>query len=205
VVTTLSRGYMLMVVSASSPVKSVKEFIDLAKSEPGKLTFGSGSSSSRVGGELFRQLAGVDLIHVQYKSNPQAQVDLMGGQLDLVFSDTSSTLPHVRSEKLRALAVTGPQRLEELPDIPTVAEAGVPGYEVSYWTGLYLPAGAPQAIVDRLHEIFIEANASPAMVRQRALTMSEAFVMSPAEMVRFQAAESEKWGKIIRAAGIEPQ
>jgi tripartite-type tricarboxylate transporter receptor subunit TctC len=126
VVTTLSRGYMLMVVSASSPVKSVREFIDLAKSEPGKLTFGSGSSSSRVGGELFRQLAGVDLIHVQYKSNPQAQVDLMGGQLDLVFSDTSSTLPHVRSEKLRALAVTGPQRLEELPDIPTVAEAGVP-------------------------------------------------------------------------------
>lgn len=204
-VTTLSRGSMLMVVPASSPVNSVADFIEMAKRSPGKLTFGSGSSSSRVGGELFQQLAGVDLLHVPYKSNPQAHVDLIGGQIDVVFSDTSSTLPHVRSGKLRALGFTGAQRSSALPELPTIAESGVDGYEVSYWTAMYLPAGVPAPIVDKLHEMYVAANASPLMAQQRATSSSDAFVMSPAELVTFQAAEAEKWGRVIRAAGIEPE
>nr|MBF0684484.1 tripartite tricarboxylate transporter substrate binding protein [Pseudomonas sp.] len=204
-VTTLSRGSMLMVVPASSPFQSVAEVIAGAQQNPGKLTFGSGSSSSRVGGELFQQMAGVQLLHVPYKSNPQAHVDLIGGQIDMVFSDTSSTLPHVASGKLRALAYTGSTRSESLPDLPTVAESGLPGYAVYHWSAMYLPAGVPQPIVDKLHEMYVAANQTDIMKKRREASASEEFVMSPAELAAFQQEEAQKWGKIIRAAGIQPE
>lgn len=204
-VTTLSKGSMLMVVSSASPMKSVADVLEFARKNPGKMSFGSGSSSSRVGGEMFQQLGNVQLLHVPYKSNPQAHVDLIGNQIDLVFSDTSSTLPHVSSGKLRALAYTGATRSEALPDLPTVAEAGVPGYEVSYWVGMYLPAGVPAPIVQKLHEMFVKANDAPPMQRVRDASRSTRMVMSPAEMAQFQQAEAEKWGKVIRAAGIQPE
>src|SRR5690606_17153506 len=193
-VTTLSRGSMLMVVPASSPFQSVADVIAGAKEKPGKLTFGSGSSSSRVGGELFQQLAGVQLLHIPYKSNPQAHVDLIGGQIDMVFSDTSSTLPHVASGKLRALAYTGSDRSESLPDLPTVAESGLPGYSVYHWSAMYLPAGVPQPIVDKLHEMYVAANRTDVMKQRREASASEEFVMRPAELAAFQQEEAKKWG-----------
>ncbi|TSH90758.1 tripartite tricarboxylate transporter substrate binding protein [Verticiella sediminum] len=204
-VTALSKGAMLMVVNAGSPVKSVGEFIALAKEKPGGLTFGSGSSSSRVGGEMFQQLTGVKMLHVPYKSNPQAHIDLIGGQIDVVFSDVSSTIAHVQSGKLRALGYTGAKRTPILPDLPTVAEAGVPGYEVSYWTAMYLPPGAPQPVVDKLHEMFVTANEAAPMQRIRAASSSEVFTTTPQGLAEFQAEESRKWGEVIRAAGIEPE
>ncbi len=204
-VTTLSRGSMLMVVPASSSMKSVADVIAFAKQNPGKLTFGSGSSSSRVGGELFQQLAGVNLLHVPYKSNPQAHVDLIGGQIDMVFSDTGSTLPHIASGKLRPLGYTGSKRSAAMPELPTIAESGVPGYEVSHWSAMYLPAGVPAPIVDKLHDMFVAANKSELMTKRREASSSEEFIMSPAELAAFQHAEAEKWGRVIRAAGIQPE
>lgn len=204
-VTTLSRGSMLMVVPASSKYQSVADVIAAAKENPGKLTFGSGSSSSRVGGELFQQMAGIRLLHVPYKSNPQAHVDLIGGQIDMVFSDTGSTLPHVVGGKLRALAYTGSSRSEQLPDLPTVAESGLPGYAVYHWSAMYLPAGVPQPIVDKLHEMYVAANRTDVMKQRREASASEEFVMLPAELAAFQQEEAEKWGKVIRAAGIQPE
>jgi tripartite-type tricarboxylate transporter receptor subunit TctC len=203
-VALLSKGYMLLLVRPNSPVRSVADLIALARKAPGKLSFGSGSSSSRVAGELLKQMAGLDCLNVPYKSNPQAITDLLGGQIDFMFADTNTALPQVAGEKLRAVAATSARKLAVLPGVPPVADA-VPGYEVSFWTAVYLPAGAPPAVVKRLNEMVLQAAATPEMASFQSQSGGEITTTSPEGLAAFQAAESLKWGRVIRAAGIEAE
>jgi len=204
-VTALARGGQVMVVNPRVPVKTVKEFIALAKRQPGKLTFGSGSSSSRVASELFQQMAGLQLVHVPYKSNPMAVTDLVGGHIDMMITDVVTGLPQVQAGKLRALGVSSPKRLPNVPELPTIAEAGVKGYELTFWFAAYLPAKAPPAVAARLRELFISATKSAPADKFFKTTGIEPWTTTSAELVKFQASESAKWAKVIKAAGIEPE
>jgi tripartite-type tricarboxylate transporter receptor subunit TctC len=204
-VTALARGGQVMVVNPRVPVKTVKEFIALAKRQPGKLTFGSGSSSSRVASELFQQMAGLQLVHVPYKSNPMAVTDLVGGHIDMMITDVVTGLPQVQAGKLRALGVSSPKRLPNVPELPTIAEAGVKGYELTFWFAAYTPAKAQPAVVARLRELFITATKSPSAQSFFKTTGIEPWTTTTRELAKFQAAESAKWAKVIKAAGIEPE
>lgn len=201
----LAKGYMALLVNPASAIKSLDELVQAARQKPGKLSFGSGSSSSRVGSELLRQMAGLDVLHVPYKSNPFAITDLIGGQIDFMFADAPTALPQIQGGKLRALAVSGPRRLASLPQVPTLDEAGVKGYDMSYWTAVYLPAGTPGAIVKRLNEMLARAMATPALQAFQAQTSGETALSSPEGLASFQAAESLKWGRVIKAAGIQAE
>jgi tripartite-type tricarboxylate transporter receptor subunit TctC len=204
-VTALARGGQVMVVNPRVPVKTVKEFIALAKRQPGKLTFGSGSSSSRVASELFQQMAGLQLVHVPYKSNPMAVTDLVGGRIDMMITDVVTGLPQVQAGKLRALGVSSPKRLPNVPELPTIAEAGVKGYELTFWFAAYTPAKTPPAVIARLRELFINATRSPAAQSFFKTTGIEPWTTTSAELATFQVSESAKWAKVIKAAGIEPE
>jgi len=204
--TGLGKGGQIMVVNPSMPVKSVGEFLALAKKEPGKLSFGSGSSSSRMAGELLQQMAGVKLLHVPYKSNPLAITDLLGGQINMMITDTATGLPQVKAGKLRALGMSSSKRSALVPDVPTIAESGVPGYEMGFWFAAYAPANTPPAVVKRLNELLVKAARSEA-ARTSFYEPSgtEVFTTSPDELAKFQAGESQKWARIIKAAGIEAE
>jgi len=204
-VTALGRGGQIMVVNPQVPAKTVGEFIALARKEPGKLSFGSGSSSSRIAGELFQQMAHVELLHVPYKSNPLAITDLLGNQIQMMITDTATGLPQVKSGKLRALGVSGKARSPLAPDVPTIDEAGVKGYEMSYWFAAYTPAGTPPAVVNKLNQILVKAARSDTAATFYQTTGTEVFTSSPAELAKFQAQESAKWGRIIKAANIQPE
>ena len=204
-VALLSKGHMLLLVAPNSPYKTVEDLLAAARKSPGKINFGSGSSSSRVAGELLTQLGKVGMTHVPYKSNPLGLTDLMGGQIDFMFADTPTALPQVQAGKLRALAVSGAKRLDAVPQLPTVAEAGVKGYDMSYWTGVYLPAGAPAAVTQRLNALLAKASNTEAVVANRKATSSEAAFSTPEALGQFQVAESQKWGRVIKAAGIQPE
>jgi len=202
-VTLLGAGGQIMVVNPKSEAKTVEDFLRLAKQNPGKLSFGSGSSSSRVAGELLQQMADVELLHVPYKSNPLAITDLLGGQIDMMISDMATGLPQVQSGSLRALGVTTQERSALAPDIPTIAEAGVPGYEMGYWFAAYVPAGTPDDVVSRLHALLTEATEMPAARQFFEQTGTRPLTSTPEELRQFQADETEKWGEIIERAGIE--
>jgi tripartite-type tricarboxylate transporter receptor subunit TctC len=204
-VTGLGKGGQVLVVNASAPYKSVGDLLDAARRNPGKLSFGSGSSSSRVAGEMLKQLSGVEILHVPYKSNPLAITDLLGGQIDLMITDTSTGMPQVKSGKLRALGYSTQKRSAQLPEVPTIAEAGVKGYDMGYWFAAYVPAGTPPAVVARLNELLIHGVKSAAAKAFFDTAGSEMWTTSPDELAKFQAAETQKWGKVIKAAGIEPE
>ena len=204
-VTALARGGQVMVVNPRVPAKTVKEFIALAKRQPGKLTFGSGSSSSRVASELFQQMAGLKLVHVPYKSNPMAVTDLVGGHIDMMITDVVTGLPQVQAGKVRALGVSSPKRMPNVPELPTIAEAGVKGYELTFWFAAYLPAKAPPAVAARLRELLISATKSAPADKFFKTTGIEPWTTTSAELEKFQASESAKWAKVIKAAGIEPE
>jgi len=204
-VTGLGKGGQVLVVNASAPYKNVADLLDAARKNPGKLSFGSGSSSSRVAGEMLKQLSGVDILHVPYKSNPLAITDLLGGQIDLMITDTSTGVPQVKAGKLRALGYSTQKRSAQLPEVPTIAEAGVKGYDMGYWFAAYVPAGTPPAVVNRLNELLIHGVKSAAAKAFFDTAGSEMWTTSPDELAKFQAAETQKWGKVIKAAGIEPE
>ncbi|MFV0680437.1 Bug family tripartite tricarboxylate transporter substrate binding protein [Ottowia sp.] len=202
----LSKGQMLLLVRLDSPYKSVGDLLAAAQKAPGKLNFASGSSSSRVASELLKQLANVDMVNVPYKSNPMGITDLIGGQVDFMFADAPTALPQVKGGKLRALATSGAQRLGAAPDVPTVAEAGIKGYDMTYWFAVYAPAGTPAPIIDRLNKALVKTMASGALKDFLAKTSGEAVSnTTPSDLAQFQAAESKKWGQVIRAAGIQPE
>jgi tripartite-type tricarboxylate transporter receptor subunit TctC len=204
-VTAIARGGQIMAVNPRVPVKTVKEFIALAKKQPGKLTFGGGSSSSRVASELFQQMAGIRIVHVPYKSNPMAVTDLVGGHIDMIIADPVTTLPQIQAGKLRALGVSSPVRMPNVPDLPTIEEAGLKGYELTFWFAAYLPAKAPPAVAARLRELFISAGKSaPAQAFFKA-TGIESWNTTSAELAKFQTSESAKWARVIKAAGIQPE
>ena len=204
-VTALARGGQVMIVHPRVPARSVKEFIALAKRQPGKLTFGSGSSSSRVASELFQQMAGLQLLHVPYKSNPMAVNDVVGGHIDMMITDVVTGLPQVQAGKVRALGVSSPQRLPNVPELPTIAEAGVKGYELTFWFAAYLPAKASPAVTAKLRELFISATRSAPAQSFFKTTGIEPWTTASAELAKFQASESAKWARVIKAAGIQPE
>ena len=204
-VTGLGKGGQVLVVKTESPYKSVADLVAKARKEPGKLTFGSGSSSSRVAGEMLKQLTHTDILHVPYKSNPLAITDLLGGQIDFMITDAATGVPQIKGGKLRALGVSTTQRNAMLPDVPTIDEAGVKGYDMGYWFAAYLPAGAPAPVVAKLRELLIAGTRNTAAKSFYDSTGSEAWTTTPEELGKFQTAEALKWGKVIKAAGIEAE
>jgi tripartite-type tricarboxylate transporter receptor subunit TctC len=204
-VTLLSSGGQIMVVNNSLPVANVQDFIKLAKSKPGKLSFGWGSSSSRIAVELFKQMTGTYIVSIPYKSNPPAVTDLIGGQIDVMITDMATGLPQVKAGKLKALGVSTAKRTPLAPELPTISEAGVKGYEMSFWFAAYVPAGTPAAIVNRLNEILVKANKSDVVTNFYRHNGFEAITTSPEQLRKFQADESLKWGRIVNSAGIEKE
>ncbi len=201
----LGKGGQVLVVRADAPYKNVGDLLAAAKKQPGKLSFGSGSSSSRVAGEMLKQLAGVDLMHVPYKSNPLAITDLLGGQIDLMITDTSTGVPQVKSGKLRALGYSTTKRSPQLPEVPTLEEAGVKGYDMGYWFAAYAPAGTPEAVVARLNRLLSDAVHSAGAKSFFEMSGSEGWTATSQELAAFQAGETQKWGQVIKAAGIQPE
>jgi len=189
----------LLVVKASLPVNNVKELIAYAKERPGKLSFGSpgAGGSPHMAMVQFAQMADIDLVHAPYKGAAPALTDLMGGYIDLAFSDPLLTQPQLESKRIRALAVSGSKRLPSLPDVPTVAEAGVPGYAVSGWLGIAAPARTPPAIVNKLNATLNEIMKQPDMVAKMREQGAEIITTTPEEFGRFMAAEYVRWKQVI--------
>jgi tripartite-type tricarboxylate transporter receptor subunit TctC len=204
-VSALGRGGQIMVVNPSLPVNSVAEFIQYAKARPGKLSFGSGSSSSRTAGELFKQMTGTYIVNIPYRSNPPAVTDLIGGQIDMMITDMATGLPQVKAGKLKALGVSTKKRSPLAPEVPTIDEAGVKGYEMTYWFAAYVPAGTPAPVVARLNKLLVNAAHSTVAANFYQSTGTEIFTGTAEELRKFQAVESQKWGRIIKSAGIEPE
>jgi tripartite-type tricarboxylate transporter receptor subunit TctC len=195
------------VVAPTSPFKSVKDVIAWGKANPGQLSFASSGNGGapHFSGELFKSMAGLDMQHIPYKGSTLAHPDLMGGRVSLMFDTLTATSEQIKSGKLRALAVTTPKRLAMLPDVPTVAEAGLPGYETSTWGGLLVPAGTPPSTVARLNT---EVNRILALsdVRQRFQGAGmEPGGGTPQQFGAFIASEMTKWAKVARQAGIQPE
>jgi len=204
-ITGLGKGGQVLVVPANAPHQSVGDLLAYAKANPGKLSFGSGSSSSRVAGEMLKQLAHVDILHVPYKSNPLAITDLLGGQINLMITDVSTGVPQIKAGKLRALGYSTQKRSAQLPDVPTIAEAGVKGYDMGYWFAAYAPANVPAAVSAKLNQLLGQAVGSAAAKSFFEMSGSEPWTTSQAELAQFQAAETTKWGQVIKAAGITPE
>ena len=204
-VTSLGRGGQIMVVNPNLPVNSVAEFVAYAKARPGKLSFGSGSSSSRIAGELFKQMTGSFIVNIPYRSNPPAVTDLIGGQIDVMITDMATGLPQVKAGKLKALGVSTKKRSPLAPEVPTIDEAGVKGYEMTYWFAAYVPAGTPAPVIARLNELLVKAAHGPAAAGFFQSTGTEIFTSTAEELRKFQTAESQKWGRIIKSAGIEAE
>ena len=197
---------LVMVVHPSVPANTLAEFIALAKAKPGGLNYASSGPGTpyHMAGELFKAMAGVDIVHVPYKGSSGARTDILGGQVQMMFDAITTMAPNVRAGKLKALGTSGKARSSVLPDVPTVSEAGVPGYDAVIWLGIMAPAGTPKPIVDRLNaEITRAANApemKEAWTKQGAVAMS----MSPEEFGRFMREDIDKWERIVRISGAKP-
>lgn len=205
VYTTLSPN--VLVVSAASSITSVPMLIERARAKAGALSFASSGagSSTHLSGELFRTMIGADIVHVPYKGSAQAIVDVISEQVTMLFDNAASALPFVQRGQLRALAVTGSKRLASMPDLPTVAEAGVPGYESLSWTGIAVPKQTPPAIVARLNQQLDKILAMPDIQRKLEQMGVEAVGGPPERFADHIKAESAKWGKLIETAGIRVQ
>ena len=200
-----TRGHLLLAVSPTLPFKSVQEVIDYAKDNPGKLLNASSSNGSpgHVGGELFKYMSGTDIVHVPYRGGAAAINDLIAGRVHLMFESLNSIAPHARSGAVRALAVSGARRSPGFPDLPTIAEAGVPGYAAPTWSGVIAPAGVPRPIVDKLNAALRAALAVPEVGQRLATDGAEVAASTPEAYAADIAAEEAKWSPIIRKAGIK--
>jgi tripartite-type tricarboxylate transporter receptor subunit TctC len=206
-VALLATGPNALCVHPGLPVKSVKELIALAKEKPGKLNYASAGPGSfqHLGSELFKSMAGVDIVGVQFKGGGPAMIDVIGGHSQILLGSLVQALPQIRSGKLSVLAVGGSKRSSILPDVPTIAEAGVPGYEASNWWGIAAPAGTPPTVLERLHRE-LSAILSSVETQKRFLDEgAEVVRMSPAEFGAFIGAETAKWTRVIKEADIRPE
>ena len=194
-----------VIVTQVSHPATLKEFIAAAKAKPGVMNFGSGGSgtSNALAGELFNMMTGLKLTHVPYKGVNLAMQDVIAGRIDFVVIGVPAAAPHIRAGKLRALAVVAPQRLPSLPDVPTVAEAGLPGFEVTTWYGVLAPAGTPRPIINRLNAELVKAMHSPEMKERLAGIGTDAVTDTPEEFAAYIQAEIRKWGDVIRKAGLK--
>jgi len=203
----MSQGPLLLIVHPSLPVKNVKELIALAKTKPGEITFASGGNgtSPHLAGELFASMAGIKMTHVPYKGAGSALTDTIGGQTNVIFNTTASALPHVKSGRLRALAVTATKRLSAEPDIPTIAESGVPGYEVVVWHGLVGPKGLPRPIVDRINtEVTKALKLTETAERLQSDGVSPAGG-TPEQFLATIKKEIEVWRKVVSDASVKAE
>jgi tripartite-type tricarboxylate transporter receptor subunit TctC len=192
------------VVNPETPAKSIQEFIEYAKSKAGKLNFGSpgNGSSAHLTGEMFKQVTGVAMQHVPYKGSAPALMDLIAGRIDIMFDNIPLPLPHIKAGKLRGLAVTAAQRSPSLPELPTLAEAGVPGFDVSSWYGIYAPAGLPQDLVAKMNAAFNEALRTPE-IRERLTAQGWTVVGStPEQFAAHTRAELERWAIVVKSANV---
>ena len=206
-VTLAATAPNVLVVNPALPAKSLAEFIALAKAKPGALSYGTPGigTSPHLSMELLKSMAGIDLQHVPYRGTAAAVTDVIGGQIAATFANAFTAKPQVDSGRVRALAVSGPNRIDAFPGVPPVAEAGVPGYEAMQWYGLTVPAGTPAPIIARLHAEAAKALQSDEMKEKLALDGAQPVGSSPAEFAALIRRELEKWTRVVRAAGIELQ
>jgi tripartite-type tricarboxylate transporter receptor subunit TctC len=205
-VATISRNTLVMVVHPSIPAKTVPEFIAYAKANPRKLNMASpgNGSPNHVSGELFKMMTGVDMVHVPYRSGGPALTDLLGGQMQVMFPATVSSIEYIRAGRLRALAVTTRTPSDALPDVPTVGEF-VPGYEASNWFGVGVPKNTPSEMIDKLNEAINTGLADPTIKARLAGLGGMVLAGSPADFSKLIADDTEKWAKVIKSAGIKPE
>ena len=204
-ITVLAGGSYVIVAQPSFPAKTIAELVALAKSQPGKIGYGSSGVGGpvHIAGELLKSRAGINLLHVPYKSNALMLPALLAGEIDVMFTDTALVIPHVKSGKLRTIAVTGLQRMASLPGVPTLKESGLPDYYLTFWFAAWVPAKTPAAVVSRINDLL--ARAARTQPVQAFLTNggAENFDLSGEQFARFQDAEIAKFGKIVKAANIE--
>jgi tripartite-type tricarboxylate transporter receptor subunit TctC len=206
-VAMLGTGPNVLAVFPGLPVNSVKELIALAKAKPGQLNYAAAGVGSfmHLSSELFKMMAGVDIVGVQFKGGGPATIDVIAGHTQVTLGSLVQALPHIRAGKLKVLAVGGSKRSSVLPEVPTMAEAGVPGYESHNWWGLVAPAGTPPAVVDRLHKELSVILTSAETQKRLAAEGAEALQMSPAEFGAFIAAETVKWARVVKEANIRAE
>jgi tripartite-type tricarboxylate transporter receptor subunit TctC len=195
----------MLVINPDLPVKNVAELIAYGKANPGKLTYASGSSSGIVSGATFAHNTGVNMLHVPYKSSPPALNDVIGGRISMIFIDVLTGLPHVKSNALRALAVTTKERSPLVPELPSMQEAGVPDFDISSWQGYFAPAGTPKEIVTRLNAEIRKIVEKPEIKAQLATLGMDAFSGTPEQLGTFVGEQLILWEKLVRNAGIEKQ
>ena len=197
----------VFVVNVNVPAKTLAEFVALAKAKPGELTYASSGvgGAGHLAGELFKQAAGIDMIHVPYKGGGPAMTDLLGGRVTMYPAVPSTALPHIQAGKLRALAVTGPTRLATMPDVPTVAESGYPGFEAMNWYCFVAPAKTPKEILDFWNRELVKVLKDPAVKAELAKHDLEPQPGTREELARYIDRETEKWGQVVRRANIKPE
>jgi tripartite-type tricarboxylate transporter receptor subunit TctC len=204
-VTRVGSFTLMLVVNPSIPVKTVKELIDYAKANPGKLSFASGNTAGIVAGHTLTHWAGIDMLHVPYKSTPPALQDVIAGRVSMMFADFTTAMPQVKAGSLRALAVTRIKRSPLFPDLPTMDEAGLTGFDLDAWAGLFAPARTPRAILTRLNGELRRIIDSPETKAKFRNVGFEGFSSSPEELGDFMKAQLGKWSKMVKDAGIQAQ
>ena len=203
-ITLIAKLPNLMAVNPTVPAKTVAQLIALAKSNPGKLSYGSGGvgGAGHLATEYFRLLTKIDIVHVPYRGTGLAVIDVISGQLDMVMAGVPAIVPHTRTGKLRALGVSSLTRLSILPDIPTIAESGAPGYDATQWYGILTPAGTPKAILASLHAGLEKALATPSLRERFAADGAEPFTTTSEEFAAYMKREIARWAPVIRKAGL---
>jgi tripartite-type tricarboxylate transporter receptor subunit TctC len=204
-VTRLGNITLALAVHPSVPANNVRELVAYGKANPGKLSFGAGSTSARMASEMLKARGGFDMLHVPYRANPLAVTELLGGQISLVFADLSTTLPQIRSGKVKGLGVSSAQRTPLAPDLPTMAEEGIPNYEMIGWFAAFVPAKTPKPIVDKLNGAIKAAIGDKATQEALLKVGLEPLTSTPDELRAYVDSETRKWAEIVKAAGIEPE
>ena len=199
--------YVVVVNPSKVPAKNVAELVAYGRKNPGKLSFGSSGvgAASHLSAELFKSMAGIDMLHVPYKGTGQAVTDLLGGQIDVMFAPAETVMQHVKTGKLRALAVTSAQRFAVLPELPTVAESGVPGYSAVGWFGLFAPAATPKELVAQISADATKVLSDPAVKQKMVAAGAEAQPMAPDAFRQFVRSEMDKWSRLMKERGITPE
>jgi tripartite-type tricarboxylate transporter receptor subunit TctC len=197
----------ILTVHPSVPAKTVKEFIALAKAKPGTITFGSAgqATSPHLSGELLKVLAKIDIVHVPFKGSGQSVISSISGEIAANFPSVPTAIPYIKAGKLRGLGVTTAKRSQALPEVPSIAEAGVPGYEATQWFGVLAPAGTPRPIIDRLNQEIVKALRLPDVRDRLIADGTEPAPSTPEEFAAYIKSETDKWTRVIKAAGIKPQ
>jgi tripartite-type tricarboxylate transporter receptor subunit TctC len=204
-ITRLGNITLALAVHPSVPANNVRELVAYGKANPGKLSFGAGSTSARMACEMLKARAGFDMLHVPYRANPLAVADLLGGQISLVFADVSTTLPQIRAGKVKGLGVSSVQRSPLAPDLPTMTEEGIPNYEMIGWFAAFVPAKTSKPIVEKLNSAIKAAVEDKAVQESLLKAGIEPLTSTPEELRAYVVSETKKWADVVRAAGIEPE